>query len=201
MHRIQLKHQFSSLKSGNQGQSQVTVEEEGVSSYPLSRHCFWIQGPEMRDSGMFLAFPFPTSSPLPLCYNIASMRTGNMATGCSTDCLALRTCAHGNHLINMGDKWMNNLSILLDSQQLKGGGETIARVHPSLELTRLELWDKLCKNTKPCPLYRHNDGKVMDAASNGEATDLLENGFPSQCVQGIPPVKILFKSSSDSSHT
>lgn len=82
MCRIQLKkkQQFSFLKAEDHRQNQVTETEEGASRCPISRHGSRYKVLRCLTLDRFLLLlptPSPSSSPLPLGYNTASMRTGN----------------------------------------------------------------------------------------------------------------------------
>lgn len=156
----------------------------------------------MHVSGSFLAFPAhaPTlPHPHSLCYTTASRRA---RTRPQRAALKAQNW-DGGHLIipykygGQVDEQISPLTIplstLLATWRMEQRGETMAPVHPSSALTRPELQDHPCQNSKPWPLYRHNDGKAAMQPAPGSPLPWGSTVFPPRGVQGSPP----FKSSSN----
>ena len=124
MCRIQLKNQSSS-RSQKPGTKSSYMERRGSSKLSQER----VLGTMAPDAWLWcvscFSLPMPfLSSPLLLCYNRISVRTGNKAGGCSTKRLPLRTWACGNHLIKtVASEWM---SISSNQPPLYPPGQTTA---------------------------------------------------------------------------
>ena len=142
-----------------------------------------------------LPSPFLSSSPLPLCYNKAPLRPGNKADGCSTECLALRTWECGNHLINMvTSEWVSPPTV------------AVTTLWPDNSWREEEKWWSLITAlwTWLDQSYRMNYARTPNPAPDTDST--MERWWLQPATgrplpqPTIPPLKILLKSSPDSSH-